>query len=277
MTRTFAILANPITHVRSPQIHNAAFKAAGLDAVYVALQCTADDMPGLLIGLARAGGGGNVTIPHKGLAAQTVEKPSARVRATRACNTFWGTRGRVYGENTDVIGFTKAVQEVIPDLKGSHALIVGAGGGARAVLYALLEQGCAAVTVLGRDQKHRREIEFVAGKKVRRVTYIADAKILRDEGYDLVVNATPLGLREADRLPFKLGVLGGVTAVYDIVYRVGGTQFVRYARSLGLPAEDGYEMLIQQAAAAFELWFDLDAPVAAMRKAFHAEARGSGG
>lgn len=268
MTRTFAILANPITHVRSPQIQNAAFKAAGLDAVYVPLQCSADDMPGLLVGLARAGGGGNVTIPHKGLAAETVEKPSARVRATRACNTFWGNRGKIYGDNTDVVGFMKAIHQVIPDLKGSRVLVVGAGGGARAVLYAVLEQGCAAVTVLARNQKHRPEIEFVGGRKSHRVSYITEPKILREEGYDLVVNATPLGLRDEDRLPFKLNVLGGVTAVYDIAYRVGGTAFVRYARSLGIPAEDGYEMLIQQAAAAFELWFDMEAPVSAMRKAF---------
>lgn len=271
MTRTFAILANPITHVRSPQIHNAAFKAAKLDAVYVPLQCTADDMPGLLVGIARAGGGGNVTIPHKGLAAETVEKPSARVRATRACNTFWGSRGRVYGDNTDVIGFTKAVEQVVPDLKGAHVLVVGAGGGARAVLYALLEQGCDAVTILARNQKHRREVEFVSGRKARRVSYVTDLKILREEGYDLVVNATPLGIRDEDKLPFQLNVLGGVTAVYDIVYRVGGTAFVRYARSLGIPAEDGYEMLIQQAAAAFELWFETDAPINAMRRAFAME------
>lgn len=267
-TQVFAILGDPIAHARSPLLYNAAFAAAGIDAVYGALRCRAKEFPGLLMGLARAGGGGNVTLPHKGLAAETVEKPSPRVKATRACNTFWLKGKRVHGENTDVFGFSRAVRSVIPDLKGARVLMVGAGGAARAVLHALLADGCDAVTVLGRTRSRAREIRHVAGARARRVSFITEQKLLRAEGFDLVINATPVGLRANDRLPFRLGALAGVTAVYDLVYRPGGTAWVRYARSLGIPADDGKEMLIQQAAAAFELWFDIDAPLAAMRKAF---------
>lgn len=267
-TRVFAILGDPISHSRSPLLHNAAFRDRGLDAVYAALRCDADDCAALIHALSRAGGGGNVTIPHKGVAAQAVEKPSPRVKATNACNTFWLRKGRVHGENTDVLGFEAAVKNVIDDVRGTRALIVGAGGGARAVLYSLLENGSESVTVLGRARKRAAEITNVAGKRAKRVNYITSERELRNEGFDLVVNATPLGLHPGERLPLRLSKLGGVRAVMDIVYRPGGTDWVHYAQSLGIPASDGLEMLIQQAAAAFELWFDIKAPIATMRRAF---------
>jgi shikimate dehydrogenase len=267
-TRTFAVLGDPVAHSRSPLIHNAALKAADIDAVYVALRCSSDDAPGLIHGLARAGGGGNITIPHKGLAAETVEQASAAVGATNACNTFWLRRGKVYGENTDVTGFKVAVREVVADLKGARVLIVGSGGAARSVLHAVLDEGASAVTVLGRTPARGKEMAAVAGRRARRVSFLTDAGRLGSEGFDLVVNATSLGMKDTDRLPLKLSALGGLTAVFDVVYREGGTAWVQAARANGIPAADGGEMLIQQAAAAFELWFDVDAPVSAMRRAF---------
>lgn len=267
-TRVFAILGDPVVQSRSPLIHNAAMQAVGIDAVYVALACSREELGGMLRGLALAGGAGNVTLPHKGLAAQVLDRASARVRATQACNTFWAKGGRVHGDNTDVIGFSAALKELIDDLSGARALVIGAGGGARAVLHALLEDGCSGVTVLGRSRRRAAEIEAVAGRRSRRVAYITNEKLLRAEGFDLVVNATPLGMRAADSFPLRFTRLGGLTAVFDIVYKPGGTRWVNYARALGIPAVDGSEMLIRQAAAAFELWFDGTAPIAAMRAAF---------
>jgi shikimate dehydrogenase len=270
VTRVFAVLGDPVAHSRSPQIHNAANAALGIDAVYTALRCDEREVAGLIRGLALAGGGGNVTLPHKGLAADAVDKASARVRATRACNTFRAQRGKVYGENTDVEGFSRAVREVLPELAGTRALILGSGGGARAVLYALLEERADAVTVLGRKRSRAREMEAVAGRKRNRVSFTTNARALRDEGFDLIVNTTSLGLKERDRLPLKFSQVAALTAAFDIVYRPGGTEWVRIARANGIPAADGSEMLIQQAAAAFELWFEQPAPVPVMRRALFA-------
>jgi shikimate dehydrogenase len=264
-TRVFAILGDPVGHSRSPLLHNAAMRARDIDAVYVALRCTEDDFAGTLRSLA----GGNVTIPHKGNAAAVVDKPSARVRATLACNTFWSSNGNTYGENTDVAGFTNSVKQVMADLRGARALVIGAGGGARAVLYGLLEEGCEGVTVLGRSRERAREIAIVAGRRGGRVEYSISDRGLRNEGFDLVINATPLGLRARDRFPLRFNKIAAVRAVFDIAYRAEGeTEWVTYARSLGIPAADGREMLVQQAAAAFELWFDQVAPIDAMRRAF---------
>lgn len=239
----------------------------GADATYVALRCEAEDLPGLLLGLARAGGGGNVTVPHKGIAAQTVEVATARVRATHACNTFWLRRGRVHGENTDAPAFAATLREIAGDVRGSRALILGAGGAARSAVYALLEDGCDGIVVLGRSRARAREISSAAGRRSRRVTFETNERAVRGEGFDIVINATPLGLRPRDRLPLKFDKLGGLTAVFDMVYKPGGTAWTRYARSLGIPAADGGEMLIRQAAAAFEIWFDMPAPIEVMRSA----------
>ncbi|MGQ0813937.1 MAG: shikimate dehydrogenase family protein [Gemmatimonadota bacterium] len=267
-TRTFALLGEPVEHSRSPQIQNAAIKAAGIDAVYVALRCGQHAVPGLIGGLARAGGGGNVTIPHKGVAADVVDIASQRVRATSACNTFWLQRGKVHGENTDVAGFSRARALLLPDLHDARVLIIGSGGGARSVLYSLLDDGAAGVTVLGRKRARSQEITAVAGRRARRVAYITNERLLRNEGFDLVVNATSLGLRATDRFPLHFSRLAALRAVFDLVYQPGGTRWVQQARALGIPAADGAEMLIQQAAAAFEIWFDVEAPVAVMRAAF---------
>jgi shikimate dehydrogenase len=121
--------------------------------------------------------------------------------------------------------------------------------------------------VLGRKPAREREITAAAGRRAKRVAYITREALLHQEGFDLVVNATPLGLRDDDRTPFRFSALAGLTAVFDMAYRAGGTAWVRQALANGIPAVDGSEMLIQQAAAAFELWFDTDAPIAAMRKA----------
>ena len=236
--------------------------------MYTALRCDADDVTGLLRGLAHAGGGGNVTLPHKAVAADAVDKPSASVRATHACNTFWLHRGKVHGENTDVAGFRHAVAEMIPELAGARVLVIGSGGAARSVLHALLEDRVANVTVLGRKAARAREIAEVAGRRAKRVRYLTSDKSLRTDGFDLVVNASSLGLTETDALPLEFSRLGGLTAVFDVVYRPDGTRWVEIARANGIPAADGGEMLIQQAAAAFELWFDVEAPVAVMRRAF---------
>ena len=104
-TRVLALLGDPVLHSLSPAFQNAALRATGRDALYVALRCGGPDLPGLLRGLARAGGGGNVTVPHKGAAAEVVEEVTEAVQETGACNTFWLENGRIRGDNTDVAGF----------------------------------------------------------------------------------------------------------------------------------------------------------------------------
>lgn len=266
-TRVFALLGDPVRHSLSPTLHNAAFRAAGIDAVYVAVRCDEHALPGLLRGIALAGGGGNVTVPHKTTAVAALDDASAAVLATGACNTFWLDGNRVRGDNTDVEGFARAALSVVPVLSGLEVLVLGAGGGAAAAVRALLEHGAARITVLARSPDRASRLAAHQDPAGAVVKLAGSEASLRDAGFDLIVNATPLGLRPEDPPPIGLDRLRAAGAVVDMTYRPGGTSWVRQASALGLPACDGMRMLVAQGAAAFRDWFGVDPPVAAMQAA----------
>jgi shikimate dehydrogenase len=271
-TRVFALLGDPVAHSLSPTIQNAAIRATGVDGVYVALRCGAADLPGLLRGIAAAGGGGNVTVPHKELAARVVDAPTAAVVRTGACNTFWWEDGRIRGDNTDVAGFRAAVRALVGAPAGARVLLLGAGGAARGALHVLLEDGVASVALYNRTPGRATDLRAAFGDPgcIRVVT---DRAALRGERFDLAVNATSLGLHPGDPLPLDFDEVDRVGAALDLVYAVGGTRWVHEAHARGLPAADGLEMLIHQGAAAFERWWGRPAPLDAMREALSMSSR----
>jgi len=267
-TRTVVLLGSPVSHSLSPAFQNAAFAAAGVDGVYVALRCDSDGLPGLLRGIARAGGAGNVTVPHKAAAAQVVERASPAVRRTGACNTFWLEDGAVCGDNTDVAGFAAAARSLLGgEPRGARVLVVGAGGAARAALCALEDAGADSVTVLNRTRARAESLvdEFRGGKTA--LDSAASPGELARERFDLVVNATSLGLGSGDPLPLASDGPVRVGAALDLVYSPAETPWVRALRAGGIPAADGLEMLLRQGAAAFERWWGVPAPLEAMRAA----------
>jgi shikimate dehydrogenase len=133
-TRVFALIGDPVAHSLSPAMQNSAFRALGLRAVYVALRCASDDVAPLVRALAHAGGGGNVTTPHKEAAALAVDRRLDAAADVGACNVFWSDQGAVIGGNTDVEGLLRALQPLDPP--AGPWLIVGTGGGARAAAVA---------------------------------------------------------------------------------------------------------------------------------------------
>ena len=270
-TRLFAVLGDPVAHSLSPHIQNPAFEAAGVDGVYVALRCGLNEVSGLVRGLAAAGGGGNVTLPHKEAAAALVERPSELVARTGACNTFWLEDGRLCGENTDVSGFRGAVASLLGhSAEGLDALLLGAGGAARAALVGLTLDGAGSISIANRTELRARRLAAELGEG--RASAVTGASELADARFDVVVNATTLGLRPDDALPLDLSTLPRPAAVLDLVYRPGETAFVREARTRGIPAADGAEMLVRQGAAAFECWWRRPAPLDTMLRAM-AEVR----
>ncbi len=266
-TRSLTLLGDPVGHSKSPLVQNAAFAAAGVDGVYVAVRCALDDLQGFMRGLSRAGGGGNITLPHKERAASVVDVASPAVRRTGACNTFWGDEdGRVHGDNTDVDGFRNALKSFLEGSPaGIRVLLLGAGGAARAVLMALLEEDAGEVVIYNRTVERARAVaRRIGGQRARVAPILED---LRSESFELVVNATRLGLGESDPTPLDFDLLHRVGGAMDLVYRSKPTPFVRAAEALGIRATDGSEMLVQQAAASFERWWDEPAPVEIMRAA----------
>jgi shikimate dehydrogenase len=265
-TRVLTLLGDPVAHSASPLIQNAAFAEAGVDGVYVAVRCAADDLSGFMHGLARAGGGGNITLPHKEKAAALLDVPSEAVRRTGACNTFWGVDGRLHGDNTDVEGFRRALQVFVDGpAEGMRALVLGAGGAARAALVGLLDEGAAEVLIFNRTGERARAVARRIGGQRARVVPLVQG--LEGERFDLVVNATRLGLDPHDASPLDFARLGRAGAAMDLVYAPSKTPFVLAAERFGIRSTDGMEMLVQQGAASFERWWGRPAPIDTMRAA----------
>jgi shikimate dehydrogenase len=256
-TRVFAILGDPVRHSLSPAMHNAAFRALGLDAVYVALRTAPGQVTDLIRALAHAGGGGNVTVPHKEVAARSLTLPSARVKSLGACNTFWGAGDEVHGDNTDVDGVLAALDRL--EAPATAWLVAGTGGGARAVVAAAQARG-ARIAVTSRDSaRQQRFLEWAKDQGVKTAP-AAECEVL--------INTTPLGLHPGDHLPIAQDDAPRARVAFDMVYGRGETAWVREMRQDGLNAADGRVMLVAQGAAAFKRWFpDEDPPLEVMRAA----------
>jgi len=273
-TRLFAVLGSPVHHSLSPQIQNPAFQSAGVDGVYVALGCSPDDLAGLIRGISRGGGGGNVTLPHKEDAARIVDEPSELVLRTGACNTFWSANGVVHGENTDVTGFRGAVESLLcRPPHGLKVLLLGAGGAARGALVGLLDDNVGQVSIWNRTVK--RAEQLVADLGDDHTSVIQSEATLSDESFDLIVNSTSVGLRPNEPAPIDLSRVRRPQAVLDLVYRPDETALVREARAQGISAADGGEMLVRQGAEAFALWWNRAAPLEVMLGALADVRRGS--
>ena len=258
--RLYTLLGDPVHHSLSPQLQNAALRTLGLDAVYVALCAWEELVSPLMRSVAQAGGGGNITVPHKELAADSLDRASEAVTATGACNVFWWEDGTgLCGDNTDVDAFSTAAEAVLNSrLKGKRILLLGAGGAARAVAYACVSAGAGVVDVLNRSATRAESlVSDLGGSRGLLRSRSQDSELLNS--YDLIVNATSLGLLPGDPLPLDPRAVGA-EAVLDLVYSRDATPFVRAAREAGVRAEDGRRMLVEQAAASFERWFRLDPP-----------------
>lgn len=267
----FTLLGDPVAHSLSPALHAASFEALGMDAVYAALKVLDGELGSVMRAVARQGGGGNVTLPHKERAAALVDDPSEAVRATGACNCFWGDgAGGLRGDNTDVGAFTEASRSVrTGGPADATILLLGAGGAARAVLRGALSAGAREVHVLNRTVE--RASRMVSDVAVRGSEDGGRVRVLasRDEAdvpYDLVVNATSLGIDPDDPLPLDLDDRE-VGAVLDLVYGPDETAWVRRARELDIRARDGLEMLVLQGAASVERWTGRRPPLEPMRRA----------
>lgn len=255
-----------MSHSLSPVIQNAAIDAAGVDGMYLALRCGQSELAGLLRGIALAGGGGNVTLPHKEAAAALVDERSAAVRRTGACNTFWLEDDVIHGDNTDVAGFLRALAAIAGGSpRGARVLLLGAGGAARAVLAALMDEGADQVLVLNRTLSRAQAVATRVGDQ--RVRVVPSPDQLAEESVDIVVNTTSLGLSPDDPLPVDLSLVSHIGALLDLAYGLHEPPLVSAARQRGIPCADGMEMLVAQGAASFERWWRREAPLDAMRAA----------
>jgi shikimate dehydrogenase len=255
----------PVAHSRSPAMHNAALAAAGLHGWrYLKLPLPPELFAETVRALPAAGFRGvNVTIPHKEAALALADTASEAACTIGAANTLTFQRdGTIAADNTDWTGLL----DVLPDPAGRTALVLGAGGAARAAVYALKEAGAADVAVWNRTAE--RAVALAEALRARAVEHPKAAEI--------VVNATSVGLADPDEtfkaLPFQADSLKAGSVVVDMVYREGGTRLLEAARERGADVIDGLEILVAQGAASYERWTGLKAHRQSMRQAVGASA-----
>jgi len=236
-------------------MHNAAFASLGMDWAYEMLDIPRSQLAAAVRELrAPDVGGANVTIPYKQAVMEQLDSVAPEALRARAVNTIVNDRGRLGGFNTDIAAIRLALEELGVDPPGANAVILGGGGAARAAAVAM--QGGHVTFVLrnpsGAD---------VPGKVVG---WDDPSAVALTRSADVLINATPLGRH--DEMPLRPGALPKDGAVIDLVYVTGGTPLVRKARSLGLSAVDGWEVLLAQGSISFLLWTGRAAPRDAMRE-----------
>ena len=271
----FALTGFPLGHSLSPVIHNAALKACGLAGEYTLRPIPPDQIQdglGLLVAEIRRGvlHGLNVTIPYKQSILPFCDELTPAARSIGAANLIFLEGQKIIGDNSDARGFLAALQPFVNKWKQRKALVLGAGGSARAVAYGLASGGWDVSLSARRPEQARQLLESLHLPQLPPDSAIAYPPQSQDLQYfDLLVNTTPLGMYpNPDGCPWPLEApLPAGSVVYDLVYNPRQTRLLRLAAAQGLPCISGITMLIEQAAIAFERWTGLPAPRSAMTEA----------
>ncbi len=273
-TTALAIFGDPVNHSISPVMQGAAIEAVGLDMVYLAFCVAPADLGRAVAAISALGiRGVNITIPHKEGVMEFLDEIDETARALGAVNTIENDSGRLRGHNTDAEGFaTSLVAETGIDPQGSTALVVGAGGAARAVVYGLASRGASRVFVANRTPARAEALcadlgPACPGSILEAIPLGAGQMEKLLEKTDILVNATSLGMKGRGDLDLPLEHLKKDAVVSDIVYTPMETGLLKKARALGLTVHHGLGMLIGQGALSFEIWTGRKAPLEVMRKA----------
>jgi shikimate dehydrogenase len=268
MTKTFAVIGDPIDHSLSPNIHSAAFRELNLDCSYIAYRIQKGELAEGIESLKKIKiDGFNVTIPHKVEMMKYLDKLDESCSIIGAVNTVTNDNGILKGYNTDMDGFLDPFKKRNLSMKDSKVLLLGAGGAARAIVAGFAKEHAQSITIANRTLENANNIAKFSNKiglnaNTVKLEQVADAA----KNYDIVVNATSIGLKN-EPSPISLEGINSKTIVYDIVYMPINTDFLKKAKEKGAIVIYGYEMLLGQATRAFEIWHGMKAPYNAMKKA----------
>ena len=259
MAKKAFVTGFPIKHSRSPLIHRFWLKEHGLDGSYEAIEVAPENFAEFAASLAQNGyAGGNVTIPHKEAAFESVESHDEAALAIGAVNTLWFEKGRLCGGNTDAYGFAANLDALAPGWDNADtALVLGAGGAGRAIVHALQTRGFSHIAIANRTLSRAQDLASHFGDGVFAHGWDAAQHFVKEAG--LIVNTTALGMsghgEETHVFPLDLNEAQKSAVATDIVYVPLKTPFLAKAESAGLKTVDGLGMLLHQAVPGFERWF----------------------
>lgn len=268
-TILYGVFGDPIRHSRSPIMLNRAFQEAGINAVYAAFHVRPDELGDAVRGIRALGYRGiNVTIPHKVEVMQYLDEIDEGARIVGAVNTIVNEAGKLIGYNTDGIGYVRSLKEETGiELKGKSVLLLGAGGAARGVAYALAKEGAGRIYIANRTKERALELADTINSYTEAIGLGMDELGHVVDEVQFVLNTTSAGMHpHVEELPLPLELLRSHHLVSDLIYNPRITRFLREAEARGARIHGGLGMFIYQGAFAFEYWTGTPAPVAAMRQ-----------
>ena len=268
MSKTYAVIGDPIDHSLSPNIHNAAFRHSKLDHTYIAYKIPAGELAAGIEALkAIKIAGFNVTIPHKIEMMKFLDEMDTTCKVIGAVNTVLNENGKLKGYNTDMIGFLDPIKKKNFTIKNSQVLLLGAGGAARAIITAMIKEKASKISIVNRTQENANKLADFAkkiGGNVDTISIHEANKLITD--YKFIINSTSIGMRN-EPSPISTENIGKNSIVYDIVYHPINTDLIKKSKENGATIIYGYEMLLSQAACSFEIWHKMEAPYDAMKNA----------
>ena len=263
-TRLYGVIGNPVSHSLSPTMHTAAFQSLSLNNVYLSFQFDSLDQALFkqafnLIGIC----GFNITVPYKQEIIYFLDDISPQAKFLNSVNTVEIKDGRWIGHSTDGEGYIRSVEEFFPNLRDSSVQLLGAGGSAAAISYALLNAGVKKLMIsnrtIGKAEKLvERLVQQFEPKRVEVGSY-------KKESYDLLVNTTSVGM-DGESCPCSKELVEQAKIVSDIIYKPATTPLLKMAESMGKKIQNGLNMLIYQGAASFQIWTKQPAPVDVMKR-----------
>jgi shikimate dehydrogenase len=271
-TKVCAVIGDPVEHSLSPIMHNAAFEALGLDYVYLAFQVKEEQVASALVGMWALGIHGlNVTMPHKNAVISQLDEVDRDAQSLCSVNTILNKNGKLLGFSTDGEGAVKALKENGVNPNGKRILLLGAGGAARAIAYAIAKEA-GELVILNRTETQAEELACFLTRETHKKIVTGGLNSAAIEANmpktDILINATSVGMKpNQNQSPVPPKLLKHNLAVMDIVYNPVETKLIRDAKAACATVVNGVEMLIYQGAASFEIFTGKSAPVEVMRKA----------
>ena len=250
--KKYLVIGNPINHSLSPELHNHWIKQNGLDAIYEKRKLDNNDLENLILDIKKGNiKGVNVTVPFKNTIIPFLDDLSIEAKKTHSVNTIHLKNKKVVGYNTDITGFETAIQNINFDFKKKKIFILGAGGVVPSIIYASVKMGSSEIMISNRTERKAMEIKNIFNNiKLVKWGEIPD--------FDVVINATSLGLNQDDKINLDFTKVGKNKLFYDVIYNLSETNFLSLGKKLGNKYENGKLMFIYQALSAFKLWHGIE-------------------
>ncbi|NSW90968.1 MAG: shikimate dehydrogenase [Firmicutes bacterium] len=277
-TKLLGVIGNPLSHSISPQLHNTLSRYFGIDAIYVPFHVEKGKLEDAIKGLSAINVlGFNITIPYKNDVVKYIDEISKEAALIGAVNTVKNINGKLYGYNTDASGFIRSFKEESGmDLKGKRAVLLGAGGAARAIAVGLAFEGVSGISIINRTTAKAAEIAEIINNNISPIaefygTIDSEAQEVLKHG-DAIINTTSLGMYpDVDKTPIAFPFeFSSNQVLYDVIYNPGKTKFLEEGEKQGRKIINGLGMLIYQGIQAYEIWMDVKVPDEVIKGLFKA-------